>query len=91
MVEGSLKKIGHILTFILAIILLAAGKKFLLGNPLLGGGILLIFSLLYILFAGLMSSKLFVYPATILFTISYFLFFYTITPIPSLLPLLSIP
>jgi len=85
------KKIGHILTLLLAIILLAASKKFLIGNPLLGGGILLIFSLLYILFAGLMSSGLFVYPAGILFSISYFLFFFKITNVTPLLPLLTIP
>ena len=91
MVEVSFKKIGHMITFILAIILLAASKKFLLGNPLLGGSILLIFALLYIFFARLMSTGLFVYPATILYTISYFLFFYKITSMPPLLPLLTIP
>ena len=87
----SFKKLGHILTLLLAIILLAAGKKFLIGNPLLGGGILLIFSLLYILFAGLMSTGIFVYPAAILFTISYFLIFFKITANSALLPLLTIP
>ncbi len=91
MVEVNFKKIGHILTLLLAIILLGAGKKFLIGNPLLGCGILLIFSLMYILFAGLMSAGLFVYPATILFSISYFLFFFNSTYIPPLLPLLAVP
>ena len=91
MVEVNFKKIGHFLTLLLAIILLAAGKKFLVENPLLGCGILLIFSLLYILFSRLMSAGLFVYPATILFSISYFLFFFNIKYIPPLLPLLTIP
>ena len=46
---------------------------------------------MYILFAVLMSAGLFVYPATILFSISYFLFFFKITTNSPLLPLLTVP
>ncbi|MEW5800891.1 MAG: cytochrome c3 family protein [bacterium] len=91
MEKGYWRQFSHGLSLLAGVFLLVVSRGFLLANPLLGSGILILFSLLSLAFARLLA-KVFMYPAVILLTFSYFLFAYWLVPsFPLLSPVLSIP
>ncbi|MEW6380542.1 MAG: cytochrome c3 family protein [bacterium] len=91
MEKGGWRQLSHGLILLAGVCLLVASRGFLIDNPLLGSGILMLFSVLSFAFARLLG-RIFMYPAALLLIFSCFLSAFRLVPSFSLvMPLLSVP
>ncbi|MGA1869118.1 MAG: NapC/NirT family cytochrome c [bacterium] len=91
MYKLNMKLFGHFCALSAAIILLVSSNTFLMDKPLIGGLILAFFSALYVQISLSSRSQFFIYPASLLFIFSYYLFNLSIVNLPAYAPLLSLP
>ncbi|MGA1825615.1 MAG: hypothetical protein ACMUIP_13230 [bacterium] len=87
----NIKLFGHFCALSAAIVLLLSSKTFLMDKPIIGGLVLAFFSALYFQISLSQKAKFFIYPSSLLFIFSYYLFNLAIVNLPAYAPLLSLP